>query len=198
MNRVRYLGKTVKGYLRLYQDVPPICEEGCTDCQRKLYRHGRYYRSVVTRNKIIKIPIYRWLCPACGKTFSLLPDFLFRYHVHSEEILQKAWLLRYAKGKSYNQIQTYISTNVIGGISYKTVKKWDGIWKNKKSKLINFLLSNIVENHPIAFDFQAIKPLTDEQALIFLLPLAWKIFHPSAPYPFCGFFKWINQLIHRI
>lgn len=198
MNRLRYLGKTVKGYLRLYQDVPPQCEEGCSDCHRKLHKHGRYYRSVIKRNKIIKIPIYRWLCPACGKTFSLLPDFLFRYRVHSGEILKKAWSLRYIKGKSYNQIQVFISANVIGGISCKTVKRWDDLWKKIKDPLINLFLSNMVDVHPISFDFQAIKPLTDEQTLIYLLPLAWEIFHPSTPYPFCGLFNWINQLIHKI
>lgn len=195
---VKYLGKTVKGYLRRYQDVPPKCEETCPDCHGKLYKHGCYYRNVITGKKITKIPIYRRYCPACGKTFSLLPDFLYRYRVHSGRILQRAWILRYIKGKSYHFIQTSISKNVIGGISYKTVKRWDRLWGSVKTSLIAFLLSSIVELQPDVYVFQEIKPLTDEQVLLFLLPLAWEIFHPTAPYPSCGFFQWINQLIDKV
>lgn len=198
MIRLKYLGKTVKGYLRLYQDVPPKDEENCPDCHRKLYNHGRYYRSVVTGKTLTRIPIYRRLCPECGKTFSLLPDFLFPYRIPSGRILQKAWFLRYVKGKSYNHIQNFLSNRMTGGISYKTIIRWDAFWKDKKDPLIQLLISHIVTIHPIAINFKDIKSLGEEQALLnFLLPKAWKIFHPSIPYPICGFLQWINQLIHK-
>lgn len=197
MIRLKYLGKTVKGYLRLYQDVPPECEEDCPDCHGKLYKHGRYYRSVVTGKNLMRIPVYRRLCSACGKTFSLLPDFLFPYRVPSGRMLQRAWDLRYVKGKSYNYIQTFFSERMIGGISYKTITRWDTFWKDKKDSLIQLLISHIVAIHPVAFNFKDIKLLSGERALLNLLPIAWKILHPSIPYPFCGFLQWINQLIHK-
>lgn len=195
---VKYLGKTVKGYLQRYQDVPPECEEGCPDCNGKLYKHGRYYRLVITRKAITRIPIYRRFCPSCGKTFSLLPDFLYPYYVHSGWILQKAWILRYIKAKSYNSIQTVISSNETGGISFNTIKRWDCLWKLKRDSLIHLLLSHLVGVHPIAFDFRELKSLTYEQTLLYLLPRVWKIFHSTTTFPFYGFFNWINQLFHRI
>ncbi len=198
MTRIKYLGRTIREYLRYYQDVPPPCDENCPDCNRKLYKHGRYYRMVITGKKARRIPIYRWYCPACGKTFSLLPDFLFRYQIHSGQLLQRAWLLRYVKGRSYSFIQTYFSQNVLGGVSYKTVKRWDRLWKGPLKSLVQFLLSSTVEIKPFAFEFQKIKHLTVEQLLLFLLPLAWEISHPTTPYPSCGYFQWINQLREKI
>lgn len=103
------MGRTV------YQNVPPKCEEECPDCHRKLYKHGHYFRHVITSKEILKIPIYRRLCLSCGKTFSLIPDFLIPYHVHNGWILQKAWIMRYEKGKSYNFIREVISSNETGG-----------------------------------------------------------------------------------
>lgn len=195
---IKYLGKTVKGYLRRYQDVPPECDKDCPECHGKLYKHGRYYRNVITRKAITRIPIYRRFCPSCGKTFSLLPDFLYPYLVHSGWVLQKAWILRYVQEKSYSLIQSYIFSNETGGISYKTIKRWDSLWRVKKDSLIRLLLYHLVNVHPIAFNFREIKALTDEQTLLYLLPNVWKIFHSTTTYPFYGFFTWINQLISRI
>lgn len=195
---IKYLGKTVKGYLRRYQDVPPKCEESCPDCHGKLYKHGRYYRFVITVKAITRIPIYRRFCPSCGKTFSLLPDFLYPYIVHSGWILQKAWILRYVREKSYNRIQSVIFSNETGGISYKTIKRWDSLWRIKKESLIHLLMYHLVDVHPTAIDFSEIKPLTDEQTLLYLLSKVWKFFHSTTTYSFYGFFNWINQLMHRI
>lgn len=195
---IKYLGKTVKGYLRRYQDVPPKCEVNCPNCNHKLYKHGYYYRSVVSGKAITRIPIYRRLCPSCGKTFSLLPDFLYPYIVHSGWILQKAWILRYVRGESYNYIQSVIFSNETGGISYKTIKRWDSLWRMKKESLIYLLLYHLVDVHPIAIDFRELKSLADEQTLLYLLPIVWKTFHSTTTYPFYGFFNWINQLINRI
>lgn len=195
---IKYLGRSVKDYLRNYQEVPPSCEEKCPDCKKLLYKHGKYYRTVITGKRAKRIPIYRRYCPDCGKTFSLLPDFLYPYSVLSGHLLQRAWILRYTKGHSYSSIQTYLSKLVFGGVSRKTVKRWDCLWKGVKGPLIQLLLSSMVKIHPTVLDFKNIKSLNEEQILLFLLPLAWEIFHPSAPNPSCGFFQWINQLMEKI
>ncbi len=196
---IKYLGKSIKSYLRNYQEVPPCFEGNCPGCDhKKLYRHGRYSRSAITKKKITRIPIYRLLCPACGKTFSLLPDFLLPYQVHSGEVLQKAWVLRFIKMKSFTRIQSIISCNETGGISVKTIKRWESFWKQKESDLINFLSRGLVElssNSTILF---MTKQLSPQQTFLYLLRNLWKILHLEHPYPFYGFFPWINQLIHRM
>lgn len=65
-----------KAYLRLYKDQGPDVKLCCKDCNRKLHKHGRYFRWVASKCEHILIPIYRWLCPNCGTTVSLFPDFL--------------------------------------------------------------------------------------------------------------------------
>ncbi|MFB5198626.1 helix-turn-helix domain-containing protein, partial [Neobacillus sp. KR4-4] len=112
--------------------------------------------------------------------------------------LQKVWILRYLKGKSYYRIQSAIFSNETGGISYKTIKRWDSLWRIKKESLIHLLMYHLVDIHPTEIDFRQIKPLTDEQTLIYLLPKTWKFFHSTTPYPFYGFFNWINQLMNKI
>ena len=195
---IKYLGKSIKGYLRNYQEVPPCFEENCPDCDHKLYRHGKYSRSVITKKKITWIPIYRLLCPACGKTFSLLPDFLLPYQVHGGEILQQAWSLRFMKRKSFAKIKSIISHNETGGISIKTIKRWERFWKQKENDLINLLHRGLVELCSDSTILFITKQLSPQQTLLYFLRKLWKILHPEQPYPFYGFFPWINQLINRI
>jgi transposase-like protein len=195
---IKFLGKNVKVYLSRYQDVPPSLENHCPDCDRKPYKHGRYYRTVTTRNKIHVIPIYRWYCPACGKTFSLLPDFLKPYYVYSGWILQKAWVLRYLKGKSYSNIQCMVSTDIVGGVSYKTVKRWDQSWTKNKDNLFRLLYSNLIEFDPTTVNFQTVKTIADGITILYLLQKLWKIIHSTNTLPLYGYFPWINQLINKV
>ena len=195
---IKYLGKSIKSYLKYYQEVPPYFEGNCPECDHKLYRHGKYFRSAITKKKIRWIPIYRWLCSPCGKTFSLLPDFLLPYQVHNGKILQHAWILRYMKKKSFAQIQSIISNNETGGISVKTIKRWERFWKQKESDLINLLNRGLVELSSDSTILFMTKQLSNKQTFLYLLEKLWKILHPDRPYPFCGFFPWINQLINKI
>jgi hypothetical protein len=78
-NRILPFGKTLKSYLRDHGEKRPNFSLCCRDeaCNKRiLYKHGRYFRWVTTKYSCILIPIYRWYCPSCGKTVSLLPDFL--------------------------------------------------------------------------------------------------------------------------
>lgn len=195
---IKYLGKSIKSYLNNYQEVPPCFEGECPDCNHKLYRHGKYFRSVITKKKITLIPIYRWLCAPCGRTFSLLPDFLLPYQVHTGAILQRAWILRFMKKKSFNQILSLISYNETGGISVKTIKRWERFWKQKESDLINLLNRGLAELSSDSTILFMTKQLSHQQTLLYLLRKLWKILHPEHPYPICGFFPWINQLINKI
>ena len=58
---------------------------GCKNCgySGMLHRHGHYDRNVVTLNSHFIISIQRFICPSCGKTYSLLPSFLIPYFIYS-------------------------------------------------------------------------------------------------------------------
>ncbi len=77
-------------------DFPII--ECCPSCRAKnrLLRHGFYERNAMDEEVCYRIPICRLKCPDCGKTFSILPDFLLPYFQHTLEfmiqILLSVWL----------------------------------------------------------------------------------------------------------
>jgi hypothetical protein len=53
----------------------PICND-----QVNLIKHGFYYRNAIgSDNFVYQLAIRRLICPHCGKTISLLPDFLMPY-----------------------------------------------------------------------------------------------------------------------
>ncbi|MBS4040147.1 MAG: hypothetical protein KGZ81_06060 [Flavobacteriales bacterium] len=62
---------------------------GCSSCgyEGMLHRHGHYKRNVVTLTQHFVISIQRFLCPSCGKTFSLLPSFLIPYFIYSYDVV---------------------------------------------------------------------------------------------------------------
>jgi len=62
---------------------------GCSCCgyEGMLHRHGHYDRNVVTLHGHFIISIQRFLCPCCGKTYSLLPSFLIPYFIYSFDVV---------------------------------------------------------------------------------------------------------------
>lgn len=110
MTKIFSLGKNWKVYLKEYARKRPELAFTCANeqCgnQRDLYKHGRYFRTVWTKHRWFQIPIYRWRCPVCGGTLSVLPDFLvprarFVTPVREAAVKRKAQgqdLLRVAEG----------------------------------------------------------------------------------------------------
>lgn len=62
---------------------------GCRSCgyEGMLHRHGHYDRNVVTLTQHFVISIQRFLCPCCGKTYSLLPSFLIPYFIYTFDVV---------------------------------------------------------------------------------------------------------------
>jgi hypothetical protein len=53
----------------------------CSYCEHFfLHAHGIYYRQGYTQTEHISILIYRFLCPSCGKTVSVIPSFVGKKH----------------------------------------------------------------------------------------------------------------------
>lgn len=98
----------------------------CEDCGRKLHKHGRYYRWVTNKREHIHIPIYRWLCPDCGTTVSLLPDFLIPWARFTTWVRESA-VVRKRKGQSFRNIAATVASGKIG-LSVDTVKRWWRRW----------------------------------------------------------------------
>lgn len=60
---------------------PNCCYQG------RMNHHGFYERNAISFNGIHRIPIHRYICPVCNKTFSLLPSFLLPYYQYTLTVL---------------------------------------------------------------------------------------------------------------
>lgn len=96
----------------------------CDLCGRTMHKHGRYFRWVVTKRQYIQIPIYRWFCPNCKITVSLLPDFLVPWARFTTWI-REAVIVRKRKGFAWSHIMQSV-TSLPMSVSISTVKRW---WK---------------------------------------------------------------------
>ncbi len=93
-------------YMNLEKEIciASIC--GCNTCGYggRLHRHGYYFRNVITRDVIARIPILRLKCPSCNKTRSVLPSFLIPYYQYSFNVIFEVLYLSYVVKDSYSKI----------------------------------------------------------------------------------------------
>ena len=106
----------------MFGSQSPNVEVCCEDCGRLLHKHGRYWREVVSKHEIIRIPIYRRYCPTCRKTISLLPEFLIPWARYTTWVRESA-MARKHKGFSWRQTaESTTAPNV--RYSRRTLKRW--------------------------------------------------------------------------
>lgn len=117
------MGRTVKGYLRLFGQHSPELRLACPHCGGATHLHGRYWRSAVTNRKVHQIPIYRWRCSTCKRTFSVLPDFLIPY-AQFVSLVREGVLRRRARGQTTGEIAMRTCKAGAGGLSTRTVARW--------------------------------------------------------------------------
>jgi Domain of unknown function (DUF6431) len=124
MTKILHFGRSCKAYLRLYESSTPNISICCEDCGHHLHKHGRYYRVVATKRELFRIPIYRQYCPDCGKTISLLPDFLVPWARCATWVREAAMIRRW---KGFTHRRNIESTSVATlRYSRRTLKRW---WK---------------------------------------------------------------------
>jgi hypothetical protein len=83
---------------------------GCSSCgyEGMLHRHGHYDRNVVTLYEHFIISIQRFLCPKCGKTYSLLPSALIPYFIYSFDVVIFCLHSVFASSKKVNDVCNHI------------------------------------------------------------------------------------------
>lgn len=131
-------------YLKHYGQKRPALHFTCHNencCNRTMHGHGCFWRMVVFKHRYYRIPIYRWCCPNCGHTLSVLPDFLTP-RGHFALPVREAALKRKTRGESFKRIADHI---VLTGISWKTIKRW---WRNclhKAAGASQWLASELIQ-----------------------------------------------------
>jgi hypothetical protein len=73
--KILFLGKNCRTYRKRYGKKRPklqfTCENPGCNC-RALHEHGYFRRIAVTKRGQFELPIYRWRCPVCGRTVSVI------------------------------------------------------------------------------------------------------------------------------
>lgn len=124
MTIVLPLAHSVQGYLRRFGQEGPRLVLSCPCCPgERMHRHGRYWRAVVGRWRITRIPIYRWRCPRCRHTVSLIPDFLKPYARFLSLLREKA-VWRRVGGWPWERIAQAVSSTAVSVVSVRTLLRW--------------------------------------------------------------------------
>lgn len=138
----------IKEYLAKYGDKSPDMEIRCPCCGRRLRRHGRYFRRVVLGTVLYRVPVYRRLCPRCRRTFSLCPCFLRPYSQFALPVHEAAARLL-VQGRSPDQIAERLCQGPeAGGISGRTILRWQRRWKVGASGLLSALSERVLALSP--------------------------------------------------
>jgi transposase-like protein len=101
---------------------------GCPCCgHHTLHRHGKYSRYVYTEDQRVRITVLRFLCTACRRTISILPDFIGR-HQQMSWVVQEQVCAACEDGLSMEEAASTVSPPA-GPISPRTVRKWWRKWR---------------------------------------------------------------------
>ncbi|MFS0647523.1 DUF6431 domain-containing protein [Siminovitchia sp. 179-K 8D1 HS] len=192
---VKPLGKNVNTYLRKYGRKSPNYDSGCPCCGGKPHKHGHYKRTVVLKHSEHRIPIYRMKCSVCGITFSLMPDFLIPYHIYAVGVMESTWYQRHIGCRSFGHIRRGFCGPKLNGPSKRTMKRWLSSWKKNIDRYVPWGIRQLLLYDPFA-DLQWTRHTPSvERAAFTLTKRLWRMVYPESPYPFYGFFPWINQLM---
>jgi len=117
-------------------------EVTCPCCRRRLWKHGKYKRTVHYKSRSFVIQILRWRCPDCKETYSLIPNFIkpwARFANHIWEYLGRFLL----QGIPKALLPELLTTSRTSVVSLKTIYRWSSqlsgrflIWmKEQRAKL---------------------------------------------------------------
>jgi predicted nucleic acid-binding Zn ribbon protein len=139
---------SLKEYLQEYGVRPPAEERKCPICGGRLRRHGRYFRSVVYGQLLERLPVYRYLCPRCEKTFSLLPAFV-RPYGHFGLCVREAAARTLAKGGKVDALADRLCrSGSAGGVSGRTLRRWLRVWRQRARALTESVIERILHLVP--------------------------------------------------
>lgn len=121
----------VQSYLAFceQEDVSSIRPQACDCCgaNSPLNRHGVYRRPVWCHEGRCLIPVFRFQCPLCLKTVSVLPSFIGRYERCTWDV-QEDVLVAVDEASSYEQAAEQVAPP-IGPLSSRTVWRWVVRWR---------------------------------------------------------------------
>jgi hypothetical protein len=104
--------------------VPDRCPHPECQAANRLIRWGTYERNALTGRADYRIRIQRVRCKACGRTHSLLPDFLHPYRHFALSVLQSVVSLYLLAGLGWRPLMRRVRHTYDRGPARSTVREW--------------------------------------------------------------------------
>jgi hypothetical protein len=101
--------------------LPERCPHPECQASRRLIRWGSYERWVCTETGDYRLRIQRVRCTKCGRTHSLLPDFLHPFRHYELALLQRVVWLYLIVGLGFGQIMNHLPEF---GPALTTIREW--------------------------------------------------------------------------
>ena len=101
--------------------LPERCPHPDCQASASLIRWGSYQRWAVTGAAAYRLRIQRLRCQACGRTHSLLPDFVHPYRHYVLELLQRVIWLYLIVGLGFGRLMRHLPE---AGPAPETVREW--------------------------------------------------------------------------
>lgn len=157
---VMHVAISLKRYVDECTNRAPAGEQRCPICGRRLRKHGRYFRSLVLGHTLERLPVYRYLCPQCRKTFSLLPAFI-RPYAHFGLSVREAAARMLSRGEKVDAVtERLCQSPKAGGISGRTLRRWLQGWRRRARTLTQLVIEGILRLAP-GFDVTPYLPRTN-------------------------------------
>jgi hypothetical protein len=145
---------SVKEYIEAFlsQGCPFPLPDRCAhpDCQASgsLIRWGTYERGALTGEADHRLRIQRVRCKVCGRTHSLLPDFLHPHRHFVISLLQQVVSLYLLAGLGWRQLMRQLREAYDQGPARSTVREWVASFAYGAG----YLLLDALQRHLLALD----------------------------------------------
>jgi hypothetical protein len=128
--------------------LPDHCPHPDCRATDALIRWGTYERQALTGLQVYCIRVQRIRCKACGRTHSLLPDFLHPYRQYVISLLQRVVFLYLLAELGFNRLME----RVVGrGPARSTVREWIASFAYGAGKLLfDLLLRGLMRVEPLS------------------------------------------------
>jgi transposase-like protein len=117
-------GWNVQVYAKLGKRNPcprPVQCPWC-GCEHSLIGHGYYRRKAKDDERAYTLWVKRWLCKGCGRTLSVLPNFLLNFRHYLVGVIQAVMVVRFEDGQSWAAVERTCANQ--GTPALRTMQRW--------------------------------------------------------------------------
>jgi len=118
------LQQQVAAYRKAFAKRKLIKPSHCQICARAgtIQWHAVYWRTLITFQEILTIPVRRVSCTACHHTFALLPPFVAKFHRYARPLIRSA--VHRLEHLSYNAVADWFMERCQRSIATLTLYLW--------------------------------------------------------------------------